>query len=295
MQCRLCTSNQSALKFKVKDCALYQCPICQFVQVAQKPTEAEFRKIYSENYFSHSKYLDTDTQTEENRRRLNFTRAFIPESKKDCKILDFGCGCGDFIKYCSDFYEMWGYDFSETAVLKARENNPGISHRISFDLLEVKGWPMNHFDAIVMWDVLEHLWDPAEICNQMIEYLRPDGYLFLSTPNIGAFIARLMGKYWVFMTPPEHLGFFSAKSTDYLLENKMDCRIIKRKSLGKRVNIGFLLYKVRRIMPNLAPELLIRYFQMPSTERLAVYVPTMDIQYVAARKLHLMNKKIKRK
>jgi SAM-dependent methyltransferase len=240
--------------------------------------------MYSEDYFSHSKYLDIDTQAEENRRRLDLVRAFIPESGKECRILDFGCGCGDFIKYCSGVYEMWGYDFSESAVLKARENNPGISQRIGGNLTGDKGWSANSFDAVVMWDVLEHLWDPAETCARLSEYVKPGGYLFSSTPDIGAFIARLTGKYWAFMTPPEHLGFFSAKSTEYLFEDKMDFRIITRESRGKKVNIGFLLYKLRRILPGLVPEVLIRFFQRPSTRRLSVYVPTMDIQYVVARK-----------
>lgn len=284
MQCRLCTSSQSALKFNVKGFALYQCPVCQYVQVAHSPTESEYRGMYSEDYFSHGKYLDNETQDEENRWRLNLIRTCMPESFTDCKILDFGCGCGDFIKWCSGIYEMWGYDFSESAVEKARMNNPNISHRISCSLSEDNGWSPDQFDAVVMWDVLEHIWDPAETCARLSQYLKPGGYLFLSTPDIGAFIARLMGKYWAFMTPPEHLGFFSTKSTEYLFEKKMDFRIITQESKGKKVNIGFLLYKIRRIMPGLVPKALIRFFQMPSTRRLSVYVPTMDIQYVAAHK-----------
>ena len=52
----------------------------------------------------------------------------------------------------------------------------------------------------------------VEVGRKLMGHLKPGGYLVLSTPSIDAPIARAMGRYWAFMTPPEHLGFFSGRS-----------------------------------------------------------------------------------
>jgi SAM-dependent methyltransferase len=199
--------------------------------------------------------------------------------------LDFGCGAGDFITAADSAYEMWGHDLSEYAVEKARQNNPHLRERFSSGSPDKLQYPPAFFDGILMWDVIEHLWDPGAVCGQLLKYLKPGGSLFISTPDIGTITAKATGKYWAFMTPPEHLGFFSKQSITYLLEKKMACRIQAHRSLGKWANTGFILYKLKRIFPRLVPGFLPRFFQSKYTRNLGLYVPTGDIQYVAARKL----------
>ncbi len=40
------------------------------------------------------------------------------------------------------------------------------------------------FDYIILGDVLEHLIDPWKIVNELKQYLKKDGYLVSSIPNI---------------------------------------------------------------------------------------------------------------
>lgn len=92
-----------------------------------------------------------------------------------------------------------------------------------------------------------------------------------------------MGKYWHFMTPPEHLSFFNQNSMEFLFQGKHKTEIVEWKTLGKKVNIGFLLYKINRIVP-LVPSFLLKLFDNKRLSSLSIYVPTADIQYVVIRK-----------
>ena len=280
MRCRLCRGLKLKYKFKAKDHTLYQCPKCRFVQVAEMPSPLELEAMYTENYFSHNKYRDTAALEKENERRLTLTRRYL--TGDGLKVLDFGCATGDFIKAAGPYFEMWGHDLSEYAVEQARQKNPGARDRIHSGLPGRKEYSPGSFDAVVLWDVIEHLPDPAALCEQLIRILKPGGFIFLSTPDIGAPFARMTGKYWPFMTPPEHLGFFSGTSIAFLFKNKLGCRILESKSSGKWANTGFIFYKLKRIFPRLVPGGVVKWFQGKRTGRWSLYVPTGDIRYVAA-------------
>jgi SAM-dependent methyltransferase len=165
---------------------------------------------------------------------------------------------------------------------QARAKNPGGAERISTGFIEDQQFD-GAFDAIVVWDVVEHLWDPRNVLARLVEHLRPGGTLILSTPDIGAPIARLMGSRWAFMTPPEHLGFFNRETLRFFLEQVLGLQTTCSEARGKWANFGFLAYKLRRVFP-IVPVGLVDRVRDSALGTTTVYVPTSDVRYVAARK-----------
>jgi SAM-dependent methyltransferase len=279
--CRLCASPALTLHFEVRGSTLDRCSACGFVQVRQQPTADELLSLYGGGYFAHGKYDRQLAQERETARRLELlARAGVPEGGR---VLDAGCATGDFLAAGSARHEMWGLDVSEAATREARANNPALAARIFTGFVEEQHFEPAFFDAIVMWDVLEHLWDPRAVLLRLIAHLKPGGMLLLSTPDVGARIARWMGRRWAFMTPPEHLGFFNQATLQLLMEQVLGLRLCSSAAYGKWANVGFLAYKLRRVFP-VVPEQLVRSVQRSALSRAALYVPTMDIRYVAARK-----------
>jgi 2-polyprenyl-3-methyl-5-hydroxy-6-metoxy-1,4-benzoquinol methylase len=282
IRCRVCDSSSLARLFRVKDCDIDRCRQCGFAQVRAQPQPETLAAIYGASYFERGKYDDDANQQRENRRRLALLRRLaLPAG---ARVLDAGCATGDFVKVASSRYDCWGLDVSTDAVRIARERYPELSHRFDAGSLESAAFGPGSFDAVVLWDVIEHLWDPRTTCERMLAALRPGGFLVLSTPDIGALTARAMGPRWAFMTPPEHLGFFSAASMRWLLEHHFSMTTVASFTRGKWVNLGFLTYKLRRVVPELMPAAVASWVQQSRLARAALYVPTADIRYVAARK-----------
>jgi 2-polyprenyl-3-methyl-5-hydroxy-6-metoxy-1,4-benzoquinol methylase len=279
--CRLCSSADLRPHFTVRGCRLDRCPACGFIQVRDQPTAEALRELYGNGYFDHGKYDDKYALARETRRRLALLeRARVP---KGGRVLDAGCATGDFLSAGQARYEMWGLDVSAYATELARARNPSCAQRIFTGFVEDQNFEPSSFDAIVMWDVVEHLWDPRLVLSRLIGHLRPGGSLLLSTPDIGAPVAKLMRQRWAFMTPPEHLGFFSQRALAYVLE-RLGLEIVASSASGKWANLGFLMYKLRRVFPGV-PANLVERFRSSAAAKLSVYVPTLDVRYVAARKL----------
>jgi 2-polyprenyl-3-methyl-5-hydroxy-6-metoxy-1,4-benzoquinol methylase len=281
MTCNIC-GNEVKLKFVAKGFDFLQCKNCSFIQVDFDPSKAELGDIYSDDYFTHAKYKDISTLNRENKRRLSIAKRFIKDKSK--KVLDAGCASGEFLAYAEGSYDFWGIDISEFAVNEAKKRIPSMAHQLSFGLIEDQDYNENFFDGIIMWDVIEHIKDPLATCKSLLKFIKPGGYLMVSTPNIGAAFAKICGKYWPFITPPEHLSFFNKRSMIQLFEKELDAKIEYRTSKGKWVNIGFLFYKLKRIFPKLVPKFVIKFFGLPVMEKLSIYVPTGDIQYLVIKK-----------
>jgi 2-polyprenyl-3-methyl-5-hydroxy-6-metoxy-1,4-benzoquinol methylase len=280
--CRLCQSERLSLHFVVRESTLDRCGECGFVQVRNQPSNEELEAIYGEAYFPEAKYDNGFAQRRENQRRLALMeRAGV---RAGGHVLDAGCGPGDFVSFARDRYDMWGLDVSPTAIEQARGRNPEIASQLSSGFLEDQEFEPEFFDAIVLWDVVEHVWNPRSVCGRLVNWLRPGGSLILSTPDIGAATARLLRERWAFMTPPEHLGFFNRSSLTFLLERELGLRTTASTASGKWVNVGFLLYKLGRVFGPVIPQSVTERIERSPFGRTAVYVPTADIRYVAASK-----------
>lgn len=279
LECRLCNSNDVFVKYKFNSCRVGCCRKCGFIQVLEKPNREDLFKIYNPEYFKRGKYVNDRAINLENKRRILWLKQNGVE--KGARVLDVGCATGDFIKAARSQFDMWGLDISKFAVEKARFLNPDISQQIRVGQVEEQSFTADFFDVIVLWDVIEHLWDPVGAIHKLVKILKPGGRLVISTPNIGAFTARIFGKYWAFMTVPEHLSFFNQATINHLFK-KTGLTPLNWSTKGKWVNFGFLLYKIQRIFPKLFPNSLLQRIKKTKTKNFILYIPTNDIQYTIA-------------
>ena len=94
------------------------------------------------------------------------------------RVLDFGCGNGEFVMLCGLFgFEAFGIDRSTSR----REAQPFL--RIFSDLNELQRHAGDSFDVVTLFEVLEHLEDPLGNLKSLHGYLSVDGILVLETPD----------------------------------------------------------------------------------------------------------------
>lgn len=264
------------LLFQVKQMDVLKCRRCSFIQIAEME-----EYDYKEEYFDNNKYRDYRCQNRENERRKKLVKKFC---SRGSRIIDIGCASGEFVSSVKDEFDIFGCDFSLNAIKIAKNKNPQMKERFWQASVKELAPDGDYYDAVCMWDVIEHIDDPLEAMHHVLSILKKDGYIFISTPDIGTVFAKIMGAKWPFMTPPEHLSFFNKRSMQYFAR-LMCLKIVKRSDRGKWANLGFILYKINRVMPGTVPECIVKKFRNGFLSKINIYVPTHDIQYVVLKKM----------
>lgn len=97
------------------------------------------------------------------------------------RLLDLGCGIGTQAEYLSDRtgVHVTGLDFSETAVLRARERTGAKRDRLEFIVgtMDALDLPPGSFDAAVAFDTLYFAKDLDRTIGDVMGCLKPNGRL----------------------------------------------------------------------------------------------------------------------
>ncbi len=121
-------------------------------------------------------------------KRVAFAREFI---KGGDRVLDIGCGDGTVTRKIGDLADrVVGIDLSEECIRRAVGQN---SHpRIEYVCSSLEAYvPADDFDAILMYEVIEHVYDPQAVLVKANRWLRNGGRIVLSTPNFSSLVRRI--------------------------------------------------------------------------------------------------------
>lgn len=67
----------------------------------------------------------------------------------------------------------------------------------------------NRFDVALLSQTLEHIPDPEATARDLCDILHPCGIAAIAVPHFGSALSRIQGKNDMFISPPEHLNYFS--------------------------------------------------------------------------------------
>lgn len=223
-----------------------QCPGCGLGWIDPQPLAGEIWKLYR-SYYTHESTNTAALNAYETRgikrlikqllSMLIFWRSplyktdyFHLEGLKPGRLLEVGCGNGGFLRAAaSRGWQAEGLDFDEGAVSQANAI-PGV--RALTGELAAAAYAPASFDAIVMNNVVEHLWNPSETLEKCRELLRPAGRLIMVTPNISSVGHRIFGRYWRGLEPPRHLFLFNSDSLKSLCRRVGFARVLIGTSSG---------------------------------------------------------------
>lgn len=123
-------------------------------------------------------------------------------------LLDLGCGPGFFLQafQSSPSWKLTGIEPENTAATFAREQFH--LNVLTGDLFSAT-LASESMDVITLWDVLEHLPDPAAHLAEISRVLTPLGWLVIKTPHPNGWDASIFKQYWVGYEAPVHLSLFT--------------------------------------------------------------------------------------
>lgn len=154
----------------------------------------------------------------------------------DGKILDAGCGEGDFslhIANIADVKQVNGIDISKTAIekciKKARKSN--LSDKVKFRTGSITNLPFNakYFDAIFAFEIVEHIVDTEKMFKELNRVLKKGGTLGITTVDFNL-LKRIIIALFYFETyfdpTTPHIRFFTKNTLRKILE-KNGFKLIK--------------------------------------------------------------------
>ncbi len=216
-------------------------------------------------------------------RVLTFRRNLRPleqlvTTRSPRRLLDVGCHIGVMLEIAQERgWEATGVEPSAWAAARAQERGLKVINAT----LSNAHLASDSFDAVTLWDVIEHLTNPAADLSQVHRVLTPGGVVGIHTIDIESPLARLMGHRWPWLMEM-HLYYFSPRTLGRML-GQIGFKVEQVIYQGRYLRLGYLLTRIQPYSRPLAQGLgfVVDRFSLGST---AVPINFGDLFTIFARK-----------
>ena len=222
--CNLCGSDEYSVRYIKDGYNIVQCNKCDLVYINPRLTQEAINQLYDENYFlgeGFDKSIQYQKEFDELSNKIDLSdwdassiKELLDTDEQKPKLLDIGCGMGLFLwKAMEAGFDVEGIELSPFAADFVRSKGINVRDKSIYE----EKLPGNHYDAISMKEVIEHLPDPKAALKNICDSLKPGGVLFMTTGNYACPERKLRGKDWFYFMPEGHIYVFSNKTmTKYL-------------------------------------------------------------------------------
>jgi SAM-dependent methyltransferase len=192
---------------------IHACESCSHRFVPTTPEQqARIDRLYDAGYSGHRDDAFFNAAI-----RRQVERVLMPRRPPPARVLDVGCGNGEFLLAAAERgYHGEGIDISEPVVAHCRSR--GLAARADDFLTAEYAEP---FDVITFWDVVEHLRSPAEFLKRARRLLAPGGMVLIKTPGFNPRTYPLIRLYPrlanTALGTPGHIQLYTPRSLQTLL------------------------------------------------------------------------------
>lgn len=185
ISCNLC--GMSDFRVMERDEAPFQvlkCLNCSLVFVYPFPQATHLRDHYDELYYRDWIYA------QRSRRRKMWAKRMehLAKYRMKGRLLDVGCGDGAFLAAARE--AGWEVSGTETSPYACDFAGKLLGADIFCGELTEARYPDDHYDAVTLWHVLEHVTDPLGYLTEVHRILKPSGVLILAVPNVHDFVMQ---------------------------------------------------------------------------------------------------------
>jgi 2-polyprenyl-3-methyl-5-hydroxy-6-metoxy-1,4-benzoquinol methylase len=160
------------------------------------------------------------------------------------QLLDVGAHLGVFVEVAlSRGWKAEGIEPSRWAVGQAQARGLPMTCGA---LADFRAAPESH-DVVTMWDVIEHFPDPLAELGHAHTLLRNGGMLAISTMDVEAPIARLLGRRWPWYMQM-HLYYFSRATLARMVE-AAGFEVVNVRRHRRIVRLSYLISRLERPAP----------------------------------------------
>jgi SAM-dependent methyltransferase len=154
------------------------------------PTEGDSEIAAIESQWTRLWEAQSEAQRRKAAERIKWREDFrimwpyIQRLPKGSRLLDGGCGLGDFVVWLSNAgYPTLGLDISKLTIAKLQEAYPKMEFAVGD--IRATGQPSASFDGYFSWGTFEHFEEGfGPVVSEAFRVLKPGGWLFVSTPFV---------------------------------------------------------------------------------------------------------------
>ena len=188
-----------------------------FLITYPQPKEEDLGKYYeSEDYISHTdaskSFTDKLYQIAKKyaiSKKINLVNKVTSKKSSQIKLLDIGCGTGDFLDACNRRgFIVTGIEPNKNAKKLAIDKIHDLIVKNALSDLDAN----LKYDVITMWHVLEHVPNLNQYVLKLKSLLQKDGVLIIAVPNFKSYDAKYYKEFWAAYDVPRHLWHFSKKA-----------------------------------------------------------------------------------
>lgn len=252
--CGLCGSRRLHYAFSKGSYRIVRCADCRLLMINPQPSDAELAAIYDAQYFLGEP--DDAGRERVARMKAATARTYLKRIAKyrgaaGGALLEIGCGRGELIAEAEALgYAVTGVEISTAAAEAARARL--ARGAVVCGELATAGFEPASFDVCVLSDVIEHVRGPLGLLRRVHGLLKPGGTLFIATPSLDSWSARLLRQNWMEFKP-EHLTYFDANT----IQNALFLAGFTRPLVlpgWKVLNAGYIAHHFQRFpVPGVSP------------------------------------------
>jgi len=215
-----CTAPLADTTLRLREGLLRRCSACG--QLLSSASAARYSETMAQ--FDDSTFNITAGRAQKRRdavahRRLMRIAALLDKSPQDIRLCDVGCSRGQFVAAAiAAGFSAEGVEPAPQIAQAARD--AGLPVRTG--LLEDQQYADSSFDALTLFEVVEHLRAPLPLLAECRRVLKPGGILLISTGNAASWTAAAMGAHWDYFDMARdggHISFFNPRSMALLAAN----------------------------------------------------------------------------
>lgn len=187
-----------------------------------------------------SAYIETQLQAnaQKFKHQVENLKRYLP--LKNARVLDIGCGGGLFLSLIKqEGAQVTGIELSDSRAQYATTKH-GLEiykHPIESDFWQ-KGYE-NYFDAVTLWDVIEHVNYPLQTLKSAGNVLKQGGFLLVDTPCRDSFYHQV-GEFTYRFSGGRFPTFLNAMYSSHLFGHKQIFSTAEMKNLFTSVGVQVL-------------------------------------------------------
>ncbi len=219
--CPVCGAEACDEQFRKEGFTFVRCRACGLVYVNPCLRDEHVAEVYEHQSYSDIVRSLVGPSNEYRRERFGAERVQIvnrfvrPGGERGRRVLDVGCATGFFLEAArADGWDVFGVEPNPYMADFARHNGLEVRN----EPIEAASFPDGFFDAVTLFEIIEHAKRPMEILRKVQRLLRPGGMLFVYTPNFDCAERLLLGPDAHFIWGSNHLTYFTAETLRGALE-----------------------------------------------------------------------------